>query len=142
MHIFLIQKGYFSLSLSIKDIFLCNWHIFWQNTLYLYLGKFKKVHDNHYKWLNWIHEDYSRTAQEKCNLQVSISPQEKLDLSRDSLRLDTCLNLSSLQDQTIVSNVFILKGYLFMGLYNPYWNRKAQDLYKPIWNRRAHYAPI
>ena len=40
--------------------------------------------------------------------------------------------------QTIASNVFILKGYLFMGLYNPYWIWKAQGLYIPIWNRRAH----
>ena len=28
--------------------------------------------------------------------------------------------------QIIASNVFILKGYLFMGLYNPYWTRKTQ----------------
>ena len=40
--------------------------------------------------------------------------------------------------QTIVSNVFILKDYLFMGLYNPYWTKKAQGLYIPIWNRKAH----
>ena len=40
--------------------------------------------------------------------------------------------------QTIASNVFILKGYLFMGLYNPYWTKKAQYLCIPIWNRRAH----
>ena len=57
---------------SVKDIILCNWHIFWQNTLYLYLGKSKKIQDDHYKWLNWRHENYSRTTQEKCNLQVSI----------------------------------------------------------------------
>ena len=42
----------------------------------------EKVQDDHYKWLNWRHEDYSRTAQKKCNLQVSIPPQQKLDLSR------------------------------------------------------------
>ena len=44
--------------------------------------------------------------------------------------------------QTIASKVFILKGYLFMGLYNPYWTRKAHGLCIPIWNRRAHWAPI
>ena len=31
--------------------------------------------------------------------------------------------------QTIASNVFILKGYLFMGLYNLYRTRKAQGLW-------------
>ena len=31
--------------------------------------------------------------------------------------------------QIIASNVFILKGYLFMGLYNPYWTRKTQGLW-------------
>ena len=51
---------------TVGDIFLCNWHILLQNALYLYLGKSKHVQDNHYKWLNWRHEDYSRTAQEKC----------------------------------------------------------------------------
>ena len=28
--------------------------------------------------------------------------------------------------QIIASNVFILKCYLFMGLYNPYWTRKTK----------------
>ena len=72
----------FKLFTIVKDIILCNWHILRQNTLYLYLDKSKKVQDDHYKWLNWRHEDYSRTAQEKCNLQVSIPPRQKLDLSR------------------------------------------------------------
>ena len=31
--------------------------------------------------------------------------------------------------QTIANNVFILKNYLFMGLYNPYRTRKTQDLW-------------
>ena len=31
------------LTASVKDIFLCNWHIVWQNTLYLFVGKSKKV---------------------------------------------------------------------------------------------------
>ena len=48
---------------DVKDIFLCNWHILWQNTLYLYMGKSKKVKDDYYKWLNWRHEDYSRKVQ-------------------------------------------------------------------------------
>ena len=26
---------------NVGDIFLCNWHIIWQNALYLYLGKSK-----------------------------------------------------------------------------------------------------
>ena len=30
---------------------------------------------------------------------------------------------------TIVNNVFILKTYLFLGLYNPYRTRKTQDLW-------------
>ena len=61
----------------------------------------------------------------------------------DSLKLDICLNLSSLWDSDYIANkVFILKGYLFMGLYNPYWTKKAQGLCIPIWNRRAHWDPI
>ena len=44
--------------------------------------------------------------------------------------------------QIIASNVFILKGYLFIGLYNPYWTRKTQGLCKPIWNRRAIKLPF
>ena len=51
-----------SLDSTVGDIFLCNWHILWQNTLYLYLGKSEYVQDDHYKLLNWRHEDYSRTA--------------------------------------------------------------------------------
>ena len=34
--------------------------------------------------------------------------------------------------QIIASNVFILKGYLFISLYNPYWTRKTQGLCKFI----------
>ena len=36
----------------VKDIFLCNWHIILQNVFYFYLGKSKKVQDDHNKWLN------------------------------------------------------------------------------------------
>ena len=39
---------------------------FEKNALYLYLDKSKKVQDDDYKWLNWRHEDYSRTTQEMC----------------------------------------------------------------------------
>ena len=46
----------------VKDIFLYNWHILWQYALYLYLDKSKMVQDDHYKWLNWRHEDYSRNT--------------------------------------------------------------------------------
>ena len=74
----LVDMGF----MAVKDIFLCNWHILWKNSLYLYLGKSKKVQDNHYKWLNWRHEDCSRIAQEKWNLQVLIPYRQKLDMSR------------------------------------------------------------
>ena len=37
----------------------------------------------------------------------------------------------------IAYNVLIPKGYLFMGLHDPYRTRKAQGLCKPNWNRRA-----
>ena len=123
---------------SVKDIFLCNWHILWQNALYLYLDKSKQVQDDHYKWLNWRHENYSRTAQEKCNLQVSIPPQQKLDLLRFIKAQHMSRSIELTGFQIIASNVFILKGYLLMGLYNPYWIRKTQGLCKLIWNRRAH----
>ena len=122
----------------IRDIFLCNWHILWQNAFYLYLGKSKQVQDDHYKWLHWRHEDYLKIAQEKCNLQVSIPPRQKLNLSRfiKAQQMSQLIELTGFQ--IIASNVFILKCYLFMGLYNPYWTRKTQGLCKPIWNRRAH----
>ena len=73
-----------------------------------------------------------------ANLQASIPSQQKLDLSRfiKSRQMSRSIELTGFQ--IIVNNVFILKGYLFMGLYNPYWTRKTQDLCKPIWNRRAH----
>ena len=63
---------------------------------------------------------------------------DRSSICQDSLNLDTCLDLSTYGIQTIASNVFILKDYLFMGLYNPYWTKKAQGLYIPIWNRKAH----
>ena len=73
-----------------------------------------------------------------ANLQASIPSQQKLDLSRfiKSRQMSRSIELTGFQ--IIVNNVFILKGYLFMGLYNPYWTRKTQDLCKPIWNKRAH----
>ena len=36
----------------------------------------------------------------------------------------------------IACNVLIPKGYLFVGLHNPYRTRKAQGLCKPNWNKR------
>ena len=83
-----------------------------------------------------------KTTQEllkkSANLQASIPPRQKLDLSRFiEARIDVSID-RAYEFQIIASNVFILKGYLFMGLYNPYWTRKTQGLCKPIWNRRAY----
>ena len=79
-------------------------------------------------------------SKKSANLQASIPPQQKLDL--DLLRFIKARQMSRSIEltgfQIIVSNIFILKGYLFMGLYNLYWTRKTQGLCKPIWNRRAH----
>ena len=61
----------------------------------------------------------------------------KSSICRDSLKLDRSRSIELTGFQIIASNVFILKGYLFMGLYNPYWTRKTQGLCKPIRNRRA-----
>ena len=83
-----------------------------------------------------------KTTQEllkkSANLQASIPPRQKLDLSRfiKARQMSQSIELTSFQ--IIASNVFILKCYLFMGLYNPCWTRKTQGLCKPIWNRRAH----
>ena len=82
-----------------------------------------------------------KTTQEllkkSANIQASIPPQQNLNLSRfiKARQLSQSIKLTGFQ--VIASNVFILKGYLFMGLYNPYWTRKTQGLCKPIWNRRA-----
>ena len=73
-----------------------------------------------------------------ANLQASIPSQQKLDLSRFNKSRQMSRSIELTGFQIIVNNVFILKGYLFMGLYNPYWTRKTQDLCKPIWNKRAH----
>ena len=83
-----------------------------------------------------------KTTQEllkkSANLQASIPPQQKLDLLRfiKARQISRSIELTSFQ--IIANNVFILIGYLFMGLYNPYWTRKTQGLCKPIWNKRAH----
>ena len=69
--------------------------------------------------------DYSRTAQEKLNLQVPIPPRY-LSIYRAYEIFD------------IACNVLIPKSYLFMGLQNPYRTWKAQGLGKPNWNRRAY----
>ena len=87
-----------------------------------------------------------KTTQEllkkSANLQASIPPRQKLDLLRFIKAQQMSRSIKLTGFQIIASNVFILKGYLFMGLYNPYWTRKTQDLCKPIWNRRTHKAPI
>ena len=87
-----------------------------------------------------------KTTQEllkkSANLQASIPPRQKLDLLRFIKAQQMSRSIKLTGFQIIASNVFILKGYLFMGLYNPYWTRKTQDLCKPIWNRRAHKALI
>ena len=83
-----------------------------------------------------------KTTQEllkkSANLQASIPPRQKLDLSRfiEAQQMSRSIELTGFQ--IIANNVFILKGYLFMGLYNSYWTRKTQGLCKPILNRRAH----
>ena len=96
----------------VRNIFLCNWHILWQNALYLYLGKSKLVQDDHYKWLNWRHNDYLRTAHEKCNLLVSIPPQQKLDLSRFIKAWQMSRSIELMGFQIIANNIFNLKDYL------------------------------
>ena len=83
-----------------------------------------------------------KTTQEllkkSANLQASIPPRQKLDLSRfiEARQMSQSIELTGFQ--IIANNVFILKGYLFMGLYNSYWTRKTQGLCKPIWNRKVH----
>ena len=83
-----------------------------------------------------------KTTQEllkkSANLQASIPPRQKLDLSRfiEARQMSRSIELTGFQ--IIANNVFILKGYLFMGLYNSYWTRKTQGLCKPILNRRAY----
>ena len=73
-----------------------------------------------------------------ANLQALIPPQQKLDLLRFIKDRQMSRSIELTGFQIIASNVFILKGYLFMGLYNPYWTRNTQGLCKPIWNRRAN----
>ena len=73
-----------------------------------------------------------------ANLQTSIPPQQKLDLLRFIKARQMSRSIKLMGFQIIANNVFILKGYLFMGLYNSYWTRKTQGLCKPIWNRKVH----
>ena len=35
------SHSFYVFIIFVRDIFLCNWHILWQNALYLYLGKSK-----------------------------------------------------------------------------------------------------
>ena len=83
-----------------------------------------------------------KTTQEllkkSANLQASIPSRQKQNLSRFIKARQMSQSIELMGFQIIASNVFILKGYLFMALYNPYWTRKTQDLCKPIGNRRAH----
>ena len=73
-----------------------------------------------------------------ANLQALIPPQQKLDLLRFIKDRQMSRSIELTGFQIIASNVFILRCYFFMGLYNPYWTRKTQGLCKPNWNRRAH----
>ena len=75
---------------------------------------------------------------ESANLQALIPPRQKLNLLRFIKARQMSRSIELTGFQIIANNVFILKGYLFMGLYNPYWTRKTQGLFKPIWNRRAY----
>ena len=79
-----------------------------------------------------------KLLKKSANLQASIPPRQNLDLSRFIKARQMSRSIELTGFQIIVNDIFILKGYLFMGLYNSYWTRKTQDLYKPIWNRRAH----
>ena len=53
-----------------------------------------------------------------ANLQALIPPRQKLDLSRFIKAWQMSRSIELTGFQIIASNVFILKGYLFMGLYN------------------------
>ena len=77
-----------------------------------------------------------KTTQEllkkSANLEASIPHQQKLNLSRFIKAQQMSRLIELMGFQIIASNVFILKGYLFMGFY------KTQGLCKSICNRRAH----
>ena len=46
---------------------------------------------------------------------------DRSSICRDSLQLDTCLDLSSLRDSDHIQQCFYCKRlFFFMGLYNPY----------------------
>ena len=92
------------------------------------------------------HPPRSRYGLSACLTYFHLDPQYKSYLmTANQLRfkvearqkLDTYRICRDYKIQNIARNVLFYKGYLFMGLYNPYWTRKAQGLYKPIWNRRA-----
>ena len=82
-----------------------------------------------------------KTTQEllkkSANLQALIPSRQKLDLLRFIKARQMSLSIELTGFQIIASNVFILKDYLFISLYNPYWTRKTQGLCKLIWNRRS-----
>ena len=79
-----------------------------------------------------------KLLKKSANLQASIPPRQNLDLSRFIKARQMSRSIELTGFQIIVNDIFILKDYLFMGLYNSYWTRKTQGLCKPIWNRIAH----
>ena len=74
-----------------------------------------------------------KTTQEllkkSANLQASIPHRQKLDLSRfiKARQMSRLIELTGFQ--IIARNFYILKGYLFMSLHNPYRTRKTQGLW-------------
>ena len=54
---------------------------------------------------------------------------KKSTIYRSQYLLDRSSIYQAYGIQTIASNVCILKGYLFMSLYNPHRTRKAQSLW-------------
>ena len=64
-----------------------------------------------------------------ANLQTSIPPRQKLDLLRFIKARQMSRSIKLTGFQIIANNVFILKGYLFLDLYNPYRTRKTQGLW-------------
>ena len=73
----------------------------------------------------WVNLSRFKMIITSANLQASIPPRQNLDLLRfiKTRQMSRSIELTSFQ--IIASNVFVLKGYLFMGLYNPYWTRKT-----------------
>ena len=55
---------------------------------------------------------------------------DRSSICQNSLTLDTCVLIyRAYRTQTIANNVFIPKGYLFIGMYNHYKTRKTQGLW-------------